>query len=62
MPKIFFAIHAVVMTALMGIGIIAVLTMGMPGWKPLVLAAAVGFVLSIPVSWIVSNRIEAAIR
>lgn len=62
MPKIFFAIHAVVMTALMGAGIIAVLAMGMPGWKPLVLAAAVGFVLSIPVSWIISNKIETAIR
>lgn len=62
MSKIFFAIHAVAMTVLMGIGVTAVLAMNMPGWKPLVLAAAAGFVLSIPIAWIVSNKIDTAIR
>ncbi|MGE8141555.1 hypothetical protein ACQKOE_06240 [Novosphingobium sp. NPDC080210] len=62
MSKLFFIIHAVVMTTLMGMAVTAVLTMGLPGWKPLALAAVCGFIVSIPVTWIIANKIEAATR
>lgn len=62
MSKLFFIIHAVVMTTLMGMAVTAVLTMGLPGWKPLALAAVGGFIVSVPVTWIIANKIEAATR
>lgn len=62
MSKLFFAIHAVALTVLMGVGVTAVLAMNMPGWKPVVVAAAIGFLVSIPVAWVVSKRIESATR
>lgn len=62
MSKLFFAIHAVAMTTLMGIAVTAVLTMNLPGWKPVVLAALAGFAVSIPVSWVVARKIESATR
>ncbi len=59
MSKLFFAIHAMAMTVLMGIAVTAVLTMNLPGWKPVVLAALAGFVVSVPVSWVVAKKIES---
>ncbi len=57
MYRLMFVIHAMTMTVLMGIFITAVLTMGLAGWKPVVLAAAAGFVLSIPLSWWAAREI-----
>ncbi len=57
MYRLMFVIHTVTMTVLMGIFVTAVLTMSLPGWKPVVLAAAAGFLLSIPVSWWVAREI-----
>ena len=50
-------VHAVIGTTLMGIGITAVLAMGLPGWQPIALAAAAGFVLSLPASWLIARQI-----
>lgn len=58
MSKLFFAIHAVALTVLMGVGVIAVLTLNLPGWQPLVIAAAAGFLVSIPVAWVVARKLE----
>ncbi len=57
MYRLMFVIHAMTMTALMGIFVTAVLTMNLPGWKPVALAALAGFVLSIPVSWWAAREI-----
>lgn len=57
MFRLMMVIHAVVMTALMGICVTAVLTMNLPGWKPVALAALVGFVASIPASWLIARAI-----
>lgn len=62
MSKLFFVLHAVVMTALMGIAVTAVLTMNLPGWKPIALAALAGFIVSLPVTWVISNKIESTTR
>ena len=62
MSKLFFVLHAVVMTAMMGIAVTAVLTMNLPGWKPIALAALAGFIVSLPVTWVIANRIESTTR
>ncbi|WP_298257412.1 CTP synthetase [uncultured Litoreibacter sp.] len=48
-------------TTLAGIGVIAVLSMGYDTWVPIVAAAAVGFVLSIPATWWLAKQITAKI-
>ncbi|KHK92448.1 hypothetical protein [Novosphingobium malaysiense] len=53
------AIHAIAMTVLMGVGVTAVLAAGLPGSKPILIAAATGFVLAVPVTWIVTRLILA---
>jgi len=53
------AIHFLTMSVFMGIGITAVLAVGMPGSQPILLAAVAGFVLAIPVTWLVTRQILA---
>ncbi|WP_374529856.1 hypothetical protein [Novosphingobium sp.] len=60
MTRLMWILHAVVATVLMGIGITAVLAMAMPGWKPIAVAAAIGFFLALPVSYVIARKIEAA--
>ena len=62
MSKLFFILHAVIMTTLMGVAVTAVLTMILPGWKPIALAALAGFIVSLPVTWVIANKIESATR
>ncbi len=59
MPRLMWILHAVVATVLMGIGVTAVLTLGLPGWQPIAIAAAAGFAAAFPVSWPVARKIEA---
>ncbi len=46
MSRLMWILHAIISTALMGVGVTAVLTMALPGWKPIALAAALGMALS----------------
>ncbi|WP_338466963.1 hypothetical protein RXV95_15735 [Novosphingobium sp. ZN18A2] len=62
MARLSAILFAVVATSLMGVFVIAVLVIGMDTWKPVTLAAAAGFVLSIPVTWLVSRQILAATK
>ncbi|MCB2067662.1 MAG: hypothetical protein KDE15_13600 [Erythrobacter sp.] len=60
MFKIALVLHAVIATTLMGIGVIVVLSVQMhAGWQPIAIAAAIGFVLSFPVSWLIARKIVA---
>lgn len=58
MNRLMWVLHAVVSTTLMGIGVTAVLAANMQGWKPIVIAAAIGFVVALPVSWLIARKIE----
>lgn len=58
MNRLMWVLHAVVSTTLMGVGVTAVLAANMQGWKPIVIAAAIGFVAALPVSWLVARKIE----
>jgi len=51
-------LFSMVATSLMGVGVIAALSMGYDTLNPILVAAAVGFVLAIPVTWAVANRLR----
>ncbi|WP_108484545.1 CTP synthetase [Oceaniglobus ichthyenteri] len=51
-------LYAIVGTSLAGIAVIAVLSMGMDGWVPIVAGAAGGFIVAIPASWYIAKKIK----
>lgn len=58
MLRLSLALFFVIGTTLMGIGVITVLTMDLQaGWKPIAIAAGIGFVAAIPVSMWVARKI-----
>lgn len=54
---IMLAIHALTMTVLMGIGVTGVLSAGMVDTRSILMAAGAGFVLAIPVTWLVTRQL-----
>jgi hypothetical protein len=63
MNRLAFALFPMVATTLMGIAVIAVLTMDI--WatgQPILWAAVAGFVISIPVSWWIGRQLTALTR
>lgn len=57
MARLTMILFSMISTALMGSFIVAALTMGYVTLNPILLAAAVGFVLALPVSWFVARQI-----
>lgn len=57
MLRLAMILHFVIASALMGVGVIAVLAMGAGTARPIILAAAAGFLLAVPVSWLVARAI-----
>ncbi|MDO5612848.1 MAG: CTP synthetase [Paracoccus sp. (in: a-proteobacteria)] len=60
MPRLFLLILSIAMGTLAGVGVIVVLVAGFSGAWPIIIGAAVGAVLSVPVSWLVARQIVAA--
>lgn len=54
--RLMMILFSMIATTLMGIGVIVVLSMGMGTEKPIIAAAAAGFVLAIPVSWFAAKQ------
>ncbi len=52
-------IYSIAGATLAGIAIIAVLVAGMVTTKAIVWAAVAGFVLALPIAWIVAKKIDA---
>jgi predicted PurR-regulated permease PerM len=50
-------LFSMISTSLMGTALVVALTMGMDTLTPILIAAALGFVLAIPVSWLVARQI-----
>ena len=48
---------AMTATTLMGIGVVAVLTAGFDTLQPIIAAAAVGFIVALPVTWAVVKKL-----
>ncbi len=57
MTRLMLIIFSMASTTLMGMMIVAALVAGYVTLKPLAIAAAIGFVLAIPVSWQVARAI-----
>jgi len=49
-------LYALIGTTLAGTGVIAVLSMGFDTLTPILVAAAVGAAVAVPVSWLVARR------
>ena len=59
MPRLFMLLLSISVGSLAGIGVIAALVMGYYTWQAILLAAAIGAVIAVPVTWVVAKRIQA---
>ena len=59
MGRLAMILFSMISTTLMGVGIVVVLTMGLDTLKPILMGAAAGLVLSIPVTYVVAKKIAA---
>ncbi|PRY92488.1 CTP synthetase [Donghicola tyrosinivorans] len=50
-------LFSLISTTLMGTAVIVALTMGWDTLTPILIAAALGFVVALPISWIVAKQI-----
>ncbi|MFZ1471241.1 MAG: CTP synthetase [Paracoccaceae bacterium] len=57
MTRLTLILFSMISTAMMGSLIVAALTMGYATLNPILIAAAAGFVLALPVSWFVARQI-----
>jgi predicted PurR-regulated permease PerM len=57
MTRLTLVLFSMISTSLMGTALVIALTMGMDTLTPILIAAALGFVLAIPVSWLVARQI-----
>ena len=57
MSQLWMVIFSIVSATLMGTGIIVALTSGYDTLTPVLIGAAVGLILSIPVSWLVARQL-----
>lgn len=55
--RLFMLLYAPIATAVAGTGVIAVLVLGHVSLTPILLAAAAGAVLAVPVTWRVAREI-----
>jgi uncharacterized membrane protein (Fun14 family) len=58
MSRLMMILFSMISTTLMGIGIVIVLVAGYATLQPILIAAAVGFVVALPVSWVVAKQLE----
>ncbi|WP_299359119.1 hypothetical protein [uncultured Paracoccus sp.] len=59
MPRLFILLLSISVGTLAGMGVIVALVMGYYDWRAILLGAAIGAVLAIPVTWLVARRIQA---
>lgn len=59
MTRLMMTIFSMVATTLMGIGVVIALTSGYDTLRPILIGAAAGLVLALPVSWAIARRLAA---
>lgn len=57
MTRVMMLLFSMIATTLMGIGVVVVLTAGIVTYAAIIAAAVVGFLLAIPVSWLVAKQL-----
>lgn len=58
MSRLMMTLFSMIATTLMGVAVIIALTTGNDTLRPILIAAAIGFVLALPVSWYVARKLE----
>ena len=58
MSRLMMMLFSMISTTLMGIGIVVALVTGYATLQPILIAAALGFVLALPATWIIGRQIE----
>lgn len=56
--RLMMILYSMIATAMAGSGVIAVLTTGYGTLWPILIAAAIGAALAVPVAWAVARQIE----
>jgi hypothetical protein len=56
--RLMMVLYSMIATAMAGSGVIAVLTAGYGTLWPILIAAAAGAALALPVSWVVAKQME----
>lgn len=59
MTRLFFLMCSLICPSLAGVGVIAVLTAGMVTLPAILIAAAAGALLGLPVAWVVARQLMA---
>lgn len=57
MVRLALILHLLIGSSLAGAAVIAALVLGLDTLKPILVAAAVGFVAAVPASWVVARRL-----
>lgn len=57
MARLMMTLFSMIATTLMGVGVVIALVTGHDTLTPILIAAACGFVLALPVSWLVARQI-----
>lgn len=57
MTRLTLILFSMISTSLMGTALVGALTMGMDSLTPILIAAALGFVLAVPVRWLMARQI-----
>jgi hypothetical protein len=60
MRRLFMALYAMGGPTLAGSGVVAMLATGNDTWKPIVIAAAAGAVLALPLCWALARKLWGA--
>lgn len=58
MMRLAFIVHLFVGTTLAGSAMVFALTMGWDTMKPVIIAALIGWLISLPVSWLLARKIQ----
>ena len=57
MFRLAFILHFVIGATLAGVGVIAALVIGQDTLQPILLSAAVGYLISFPAAWVLSKKL-----
>jgi len=59
MSRLMMVIFSMASTTLMGVAIVVALTTGYDTLRPILVAAALGFLAALPASWLIARKIES---
>ncbi|MDR5653114.1 CTP synthetase [Ruixingdingia sedimenti] len=58
MSRLTMVLFSIASVTLMGIGVVVALVLGHYRLEPIVIAAAIGLVAALPVSWLLARRLQ----